>query len=80
LPNLAKKGIEYTKVQESDLPDILKRFDDAVTLIEELSGVYEQLEKYSELKSEIVFYEKLENTTVFISLLAIRILGIIFAC
>jgi hypothetical protein len=63
-------------VSESDLPDILEKFDKDESLFEKLPGVYEQLEKYSDLKSEINFYKKLEFLAIATALLSAIIIGL----
>lgn len=80
LDSLKKHGVEYSKVEEADLPNILQQFDNNVELFEELSGVYKSLEEYSELKSEIEFYEKLEKTTLITTFIAFIILGLTLSC
>ena len=76
LDGLGKNGINYSKVSESDLPDILEKFDKDESLFEKLPGVYEQLEKYSDLKSEINFYKKLEFLAIATALLSAIIIGL----
>jgi hypothetical protein len=75
---LKEIGLDYEKVQESDLPVILKKFDDDDALFEKASGVYEQLEKFNDLKSEIDFYQRLECMAIVWALLLLLITGALY--
>ncbi len=76
LDGLSKNGINYSKVSVRDLPDIFEKFDKDESLFEKLPVVYEQLEKYSDLRSEIDFYKKLEFLAIAAALLSVIIIGL----